>query len=294
MPDRVAIFANPIAGRGRGQAVARQLTRGLQSAGFAVDTITDRSADVTPALSASAVVTIGGDGTLRTVVEKLMATGGELPPLLPVPMGTANLMGRHLGLRWTPATLVATVVATLQRRQVRRLDVGLFNGQPFLLMAGVGLDAQVVHLLDAVRRGPIHYASYVLPTLATLAQYRFPPLTVAVDGRTVLADLPAIAFVGNVAEYGIGLPILTRAVPDDGLLDVCAIPCGDLRTLTEVLLAVADGEHPLREDVVYLRGTTVRVTAAEPVPVQVDGDPAGFTPLDVTVLPARVPFLVPA
>ena len=192
-------------------------------------------------------------------------------------MGTANLMGRHLGLRWTPRTLVPAVVATVRQRRVRHLDAGVANGTPFLLMAGVGLDGQVVHLLDQMRRGPIAYASYVLPTVMTLAGYRFPPLTVTVDGRAVLSDEPAIAFIGNVPEYGTGLPILTRAVPDDGLLDVCAIPCRDLRELAEVLLVVATGEHALREGVVYTRGRRVHVASAAAVPVQADGDSAGFT-----------------
>ena len=292
MAERVVIFANPIAGRGRGRTVARELERGLTAAGYGVDVVLDRSAG--PLRGAAAVVTVGGDGTLRAAVDLLIGLGGDLPPVLPVPMGTANLMGRHLGVRWTPATLVDAVVASVRQRWVRRLDAGVANGRPFLLMVGVGLDGQVVHLLDQMRRGPIAYASYVVPTVMTLAGYRFPPLTVTVDDRRVATDVPAVAFVGNVPEYGTGLPILTGAVPDDGLLDVCVIPCRDLRGLAEVLLAVATGEHPQREGVVYTRGKRVRVTSAVAVPVQADGDSAGFTPVEIDVLPGRVPFLVPA
>ncbi len=291
MADRVVVFANPIAGCGRGRGVAQELARGLSAAGYAVGLVLDRSAE--PLRGAAAVVTVGGDGTLRAAVDLLLAIGGEMPPLLPVPMGTANLMGRHLGLRWTPATLVGGVVAAVRGGRVRRLDAGVVNGRPFLLMVGVGLDGQVVHLLDQMRRGPIAYASYVLPTVVTLAGYKFPPLTIEVDGRVVLADAPAVAFVGNVPEYGTGLPILTRALADDGLLDVCALPCRDLRELAEVLLAVATGDHELREGVVYTRGRRVRVTSSAAVPVQADGDAAGFTPVEIDVLPGRVPFLVP-
>lgn len=296
VPDRVLIFANPIAGRGRGRPTAERLSVALAQAGYATDVILDRPADV-PAdrlAGAAAVVTIGGDGTLRGVVDRLIAAG-DVPPVLPVPMGTANLMGRHLGVRWRPATLAAAVVETVRRRQVRHLDAGVANGRPFLLMAGVGLDAAVVHLLDRTRTGPIAYASYVVPTALTLAAYTFPPLTVEVDGRVVMKDEPALAFVGNVREYGTGIPILTRAEPDDGLLDVCAMPCRNPIDLAALLIAMAGGDHVRRPGVVYARGTAARVTGpAGPVPVQVDGDPAGFTPLDVSVLPGRVPFLVPA
>ncbi len=292
MIERIAIFANPIAGKGRGQRVAAELRRGLAAGGHRVEVVLDQSSD--PLRWATIVITVGGDGTLRAAVDRLIEIGGDMPLVLPVPMGTANLMGRHLGVAWTPATLVPAVVATVRRRHVRRLDAGVVNRKPFLLMVGVGLDGQVVHLLDEMRRGPIAYASYVLPTVMTLAGYRFPPLTVVVDDQVVATDLPAVAFVGNVPEYGTGMPILTHAVPDDGLLDVCVLPCRDLRDLAEVLLAVAQGEHPQREGVVYTRGRRVRVTSPEAVPVQADGDSAGFTPVEIDVLPGRVPFLVPA
>ena len=79
------------------------------------------------------------------------------------------------------------------------LDAARANGRLFLLMAGVGLDATVVHELDRVRRGSISYASYAMPILATLGRYDFPHLNVEVDGKRLVENQPALAFVGNVA-----------------------------------------------------------------------------------------------
>jgi diacylglycerol kinase family enzyme len=109
-----------------------------------------------------------------------------------------------------------------------------------------------------------------------------------------MRDTPAIAVIGNVKEYGTGFPILTQARPDDGLLDLCAMPCRDRKELAEILLLIASGEHPLREDVVYVKGRSVIVESATPVPVQVDGDSAGHTPLKIEMVKERVPFLVPS
>jgi diacylglycerol kinase (ATP) len=294
--DPVLIFANPIAGRGRGRVVARRLERDLQAAGYPTQVFLDRPSDVSPRSipPAAAAISIGGDGTLRSVVELLLARGGTAPPLLPVPMGTANLMGRHLGVQWSAWNLGASVLATLRKREIIQLDVARANGKLFLLMAGVGIDAQVVHLLDRMRHGPIDLTSYVLPAALTFANYDFPAVTVTVDGKKVASDLPAIAVIGNVKEYGTGFPILTEARPDDGLLDVCVMPCRDRKELAEILMLVATGEHPLREDVVYVKGRSVTVDSDMPVPVQIDGDSAGHTPLHVELLPNRVPFLVPA
>jgi diacylglycerol kinase (ATP) len=56
---------------------------------------------------------------------------------------------------------------------------------------------------------------------------------------------------------------------------------------------VAIGAHRGREDVVYIRGKSIHVDSPEKVPLQIDGEAAGFTPLQVDVLPASVSFLVP-
>jgi diacylglycerol kinase (ATP) len=160
-------------------------------------------------------------------------------------------------------------------------------------MAGVGFDASVVHELGRIRSGPIDITNYVLPAVKAVAEYRFSKLTVTVDGKRVFDDGPAMAFVGNIPEYGTGFPILPLAKADDQLLDVCVMPCSTRRRLLELALAVASGDHLRQEDVVYLKGTSVRVESPDAVPVQVDGEPAGTTPLHIDLLPGRIPFIVP-
>src|SRR6185312_6589930 len=106
---RVSIFANPISGRGRGKKIASKLADALRAAGYDVhlfleraDTLRRDQLDPT----AAAAIVIGGDGTLRTVAGRLYVPDDPKqdaptgPPLLVVPMGTANLMGKHLGIHW--------------------------------------------------------------------------------------------------------------------------------------------------------------------------------------------------
>jgi diacylglycerol kinase family enzyme len=296
MAEKVLIFANPIAGRGRGRQVALQLQKDLIDGGFGVLLSFEPSGMVDEKMidhEAAAAISIGGDGTLRAMVERLCAGGKNPPPVLPIPLGTANLMGKHLGLTWSSKETGARVVETIRRNEILQLDAATANGKMFLLMAGVGIDAHIVHLLDGLRKGPIDFTSYVLPAAITLARYSFPAISVTVDGVRIADEISAVAFVGNVKEYGTGFPILTRARPDDGLLDVCVIPCRDRRELAEILLLVPTGEHPSRENVIYTLGRSVQIESTEAVPVQLDGDSAGFTPLNVEVLPGRVRFLRP-
>src|SRR5438045_662783 len=142
----------------------------------------------------------------------------------------------------------------IARRLERRLRA---DGKLFLLMTGVGFDAAVVHELDRVRRGPIGYVDYLLPAALALRGYEYPSLRVTVDGREVWRPAPAVAFVGNVREYGTGFPILPDARPDDGQLDICVMPCRTPFDLARLFLQSLSGEHLREEGVVYLRGRLV-------------------------------------
>jgi diacylglycerol kinase family enzyme len=299
--DEVLIFANPIAGRGKGKAAAEELRRGLAQMGFGVELFTKKgeSAAWDPGgKRIVAAVVIGGDGTLRGVAQLAIDHGqrfGKDPyPLLIVPMGTANLMGKHLGLSWDHEHLSEQVGRTLREHRVVELDVATTQGGIFLLMAGIGFDAWVVHELDRIREGPIDYTKYVLPAIRAVQQYRFPAIRVTVDGKRVFSNAPGLALVGNVREYGTGFALLPQARSDDGLLDVCVMPCASRRELAGLILAAAGGEHLKQEGVVYVKGKKVLIESAEPVPVQVDGEPAGQTPLEIGLLPRRIPFMVPA
>jgi diacylglycerol kinase (ATP) len=291
----VLIFSNPISGRGRGAQIARRLERRLATEGYDVKTFL-KPADRVPVdelLGAQTAIVIGGDGTLRAVSARLLAAGETPPPLLIVPMGTANLMGKHLGLAWDDEHVDDQVLDVMRHGRVVELDAATANRELLLLVAGVGLDAQVVHELDKRRSGPISYLSYALPALTALGTYAYPPVTVTVDGKDVFGPAPAMVFVGNVPEYGTGFPILPLASPTDGVLDVCVLPCRSREELFELALRAAAGEHLHGEDVVYAKGKHIHVDSSEPVPVQVDGEAAGHTPLSIDLLPNRLGFMVP-
>lgn len=290
----VAVVANPIAGQGKGRATARRVCASLEKAGMRGREIFDLPrVEIGELRSADAIVAIGGDGTLRAVAGRCMGGGGTMPPLLPVPMGTANLMGRYLGIGWEAADLEERIVQSLQRGEVAMLDAAQCNGELFLLMAGVGIDGQIVHELDKMRKGPINYASYALPTALAIANYRYPPIRVIADEEEIFPMAPGVALVANISEYGTGFPLAPHARPDDGMLDVCVIPVDSPVDAVQKFLHAAAGEHLLIEGVVYSRGKQIEITSAEPAPIQIDGDAGGYTPVKIELLPSKVPFIVP-
>jgi diacylglycerol kinase family enzyme len=198
-------------------------------------------------------------------------------------------MRQHLHLDWD----AAEIDRAIDQRRVVHLDAARANGQLFLLIAGVGIDGAIVHALDRIRSGPINKLSYFLPAALALKDYTFPAMSVELDGKQIFAHAPALTFVGNVPEYGTGFPILPDAQSDDGLLDVCVLPCKSPQKLIEIALRAVAGEHTQMRGVVCGKGKHVRVQTEAPVPVQLDGDPGGHTPLEIELLPHRLPFIVP-
>jgi Diacylglycerol kinase catalytic domain len=83
------------------------------------------------------VLASGGDGTITACVGAIAGTG---IPLGVLPCGTGNLLARNLGL---PLSLDEALAVALTGAD-RRLDVGTANGQPFVVMAGLGFDAELL------------------------------------------------------------------------------------------------------------------------------------------------------
>lgn len=305
--QQVLIFANPISGRGSGAAVAQSIEAELLRRGYAVRTFLSRVESVPwESGDIKAAVVIGGDGTLRGVAQWAIESATRLNqplragccmpyPLLIVPMGTANLMGKHLGIAWTEEQLPRHVADALERGRVVELDAASTDRGVFLLMAGIGVDAWIVHELDRLRRGkPIGGMwTYLFPGLRALAAYSFPQIEVFVDEKLMFPRARGLALVGNVAEYGVGFPILPYASPNDELLDVCVMPCASQADLLRLFIAAAGGAHVGMEGVVYLKGRRVRIESPDAVPVQVDGEPAGTTPVEIDLLSGKIPFIVP-
>lgn len=278
---------NPKAGRGKSIQMATRIGGALRAAGLQPR----QEIDATRGLPEAAVV-IGGDGTLRFYAAKLLEAFGQVPPIVVIPGGTANLMDRHLNLQWEPALIDREVVQTIRDGKIQRLDAAKANDAIFLLIAGIGFDAAVVAALDRVRTGPITMWSYVRPALQTLWQATFLPLSVTIDGEPAFGPAPGMVFVGNVKEYGTGFPVLPLAESNDGVLDVCILPCSSHEDLLRLALHTVAGDHPTLEGAKYRKATHITVTADTPVPVQLDGDSAGMTPVTIELLPIKVPFMV--
>jgi diacylglycerol kinase family enzyme len=302
----VGVVANPGSGRGAGRrdvdCLIKELAhRGLDThVAWTRDERADLVAEVARDPLCHCLVAAGGDGTVAALVNEQPTV-----PITVLPTGTENLFARHFGLSRHPSRLASTIAA----RRLAPLDLGLIGTRRFTLMAGIGFDADVVtrHHLARVDRGgvarPTNRVSYVEPVLRSSLEYRFPVLTVQIadPGREEVLTGTSV-FLFNLPRYALGLPFAPTAQGDDGLLDLVVFRnAGPLQALYYLWLVVA-GLHLDAPGVFHRRIHKVVVSAAEPVPIQLDGDPCGYvasgtSPQEgwtIEVLPRALQVLVPA
>ena len=98
-------------------------------------------------------------------------------PLTLLPSGNENLLARHLHLDPAPEKLAETIA----RGKILHLDAGRAGGRIFLLMAGCGIDAEVVRLVHQRRTGHIRSRDYLKPLWKVLRTYDYPEIRVYCD-----------------------------------------------------------------------------------------------------------------
>jgi diacylglycerol kinase family enzyme len=283
----VAILANPKAGRGGAAGHLDELVEALRRQGLERAVCWQREAftELTRADrdTLRCIVAAGGDGTLNEMLNRAPGI-----PASVLPLGNENLVARHFRLERSGEKLAQAIVAGRQRQ----LDLGRAGERLFTLMAGIGIDAEVVHAVHQARSGHVNKLSYVGPTLSALTSYPFPAIEVEIveTGERLRGTT---AFVFNLPQYALGLPIGRGARADDGRLDLYVFQRPGIGNLVRYLAAVAGRRHERLPDVQHRRVEQVRCWSEGRVPVQVDGDPAGQLPMTIAVVPGAWRLIVP-
>ena len=221
------------------------------------------------AAGASLVFVAGGDGTVRGCAEALACTG---VPLAIVPLGTANLTARALGV---PARAGRAVEAGFGGRDLT-IDLGHVtcvgaDGTWFTAMAGIGLDAAVVAAAGERLKRRLGWAAYAAAGARRLA---LPPreFTICLDGAEPLRRRARSVVVANAGLLPGGFTLLPGARLDDGVLDVGILaPSGGWDWIRLAGRVVARGRRQDRA-LERLQARYVQVSAEAVLPRQVDGE----------------------
>ena len=250
------------------------------------------------AAGARMVVAAGGDGTVRACAHAL---AGTQVPLAIVPLGTANLAARALGVPPGTGGALATAFGGHERRidlaaarlagAAGRADAA--RTLTFAAMAGIGLDAEVVAATPRLLKRRAGWLAYAAAGAAHLPG-RGEWFTVRLDDGEPLARRARCVVVGNAGLLPGGFALLPRARLDDGVLDVGILapvgPAGWVRVARHVVTGGGRDGPQLETH----RARRIEILAETPLPREVDGEViAPGRSLTVTLLRRSLTVRVP-
>ncbi|MCB2107954.1 MAG: diacylglycerol kinase family lipid kinase [Rhodobacteraceae bacterium] len=273
---RILVVFNPVAGRKRRPKLDAVLAALKPIAPFTLIETTQRgdaeriAASADPA-EVDLIAAAGGDGTVNEVVNGLK---GKRIALGVIPLGTANVLADEMGLpRRTEAVARALAFGSLQP-----IRVGVANGRRFVMMAGAGFDANVVHRVSLALKKKIGPLAYVLETFKLAFSDAFQECDVVIDG---VAHRTVSTVVCNGRHYGGPFVAAPPASLRDDLFHVVLLKGRGWLSVARYGLALISGRLPRLSDVAIVPGRSVELAGLADQPLQVDGDV-------VTALPARI------
>jgi diacylglycerol kinase (ATP) len=244
---------------------------------------------------ACTVIAYGGDGTVRAVAAGLEDSEVALGIL---PMGTGNLLARNLGL---PLSDHERAIDIALGHRERRIDVGVVEidvsgedqdpaRETFLVMAGLGFDAEVMANVEPALKQRVGWWAYVVAGVRRL-RGRTTAVVLRLDDAEPVRSRVRSVIIGNCGELTGGLVLLPDALMDDGWLDVVVVAPRRFVQWAAVVFTVLSRARlrkvvpPTERTVVkHYRCRCLEIRAEKPLPVQLDGDPVG----DARVLRARL------
>lgn len=292
----VFVVLNPMAGGSSAADIRAALARhlGERSALDLYETTGQPGEDVVALVRAAVargcelVLAAGGDGTVSEVAEALVGTS---VPLGIIPVGTANVFARELGLPLTLDEACALFAGDYATTTVDAMKVG---EQYFVLQIGVGLDALMIRDTERAAKRRFGRAAYLWTAAKQLAGFQPQRFTIMADDKRIRPRASQVL----IANGGVlGVPPLTwgpHIRPNDGKIDVCVVSARTLLDYLGLIWHTLLGQQHRDRNVRYLAAERLIVVSADkPLPVQADGEIIGETPLRIEVVPRALRVIAP-
>ena len=277
---------------------------------------------------ANVVIAAGGDGTINEIVNGLVGTDTALGV---IPTGTTNVWALQMGIPTLnpllPGTMAAKFVTNLENRfsqsisalesrfshslspsnyrkvllraarvlvegRTVEVDVGEIDGHYFLMWAGIGLDATILESITMKGKKALGYWAYVMRALGKISKYSSAEVCLTLDGEKIKSSSPLVV-VSNIQLYGANLPIGSKALVNDGKLDVCIFHGTGIFTFLKHILKVLFRKHLKDRKIEYYQCSRIEIDSDRPLPVHTDAEIFTHTPVTINVLPRALKVVVP-
>ncbi len=218
------------------------------------------------------VLAAGGDGTLNAIIKALIGTNTALGVL---PTGTMNVFARELGIPVPnrQRSNLNEALRVIKGGHITEVDLFHANGQPFVQMAGVGFDAQVIKETTIESKkllGPLAY----LKSAVKLLGDNPPRMKLICDDGREIEGVAVLA--GNGELYGGQVRLFPKADNTDGLLDILVFKKTGYKFVLDTIKGMAGVIDLVSSSVEYVQAAEFKVVADRDVPIEVDGEYLGL------------------
>jgi YegS/Rv2252/BmrU family lipid kinase len=285
---RILAIYNPTAGR-RAVGKFERFRAALVRLGACVTVAETQAAFHAKSLAESAdparfdaIAVAGGDGTINEAVNGIVHSG---LPLAILPLGTANVLANELGLPRAPEALAEIAALSPTRAVVPAEIVTAERNEPwrFLLMAGIGFDAEVVAHLDLKLKRRIGKGAYALGSLQELGRHKGRLFAARIDGKV---ERPASLVVARAHFYGGRFVLAPEARLDKPALHAVLFPGASRLASLRYMAAVVTGTLQRQCDVEVRGAHEIELAGPEGAPVQIDGDVRAHLPANIRLASA--------
>jgi diacylglycerol kinase (ATP) len=296
------LICNPRAGwfrRHPGSAGERQIVRALAADGIAARAVRTRGPGHAEQLAHNArrdgtelVIVWGGDGTVHEAANGL---AGSPVPLAVIPGGTNNLLARELGI---PVRLPQAVARLLAGKPLRiplgqaRFPQASFRTRFFVTAAGAGLDASLLAQTGPRQKRWLGPLAYWLQAGRHLFCYQFPLFRVRTAERE---ERVTLVIVGRTRRFAGPLILIPEANLQAATLNAALVRTRKRWRYAVLLWKLLKRKASCDDDLVHWRAPWFRCEPLEEtaVGVELDGELAGYLPVEFGIVPDALTLWVP-
>jgi diacylglycerol kinase (ATP) len=283
MGGDAVIIGNPNSGRAGSKGFLERCAKVLRSGGLEVEVLNTEHPDHATELAALAgdrlVVAAGGDGTINEVINGLdeRATLGILP------LGTANVLARELGLPLDAERACKRIL----RGEKTKMDLGVATDESgverrFACMAGIGFDAKVVRAVTPRMKRYLRGLAFPLTAFKVLFTEELCPVEVTHGNGTHVARFVIVA---NAHHYGGDYKVSGPDLLTSGELEAVLVGRASILLRPDIFGRIM-ARRPLDRSMESFRAKELEARApGEDVPVQIDGEVWGRLPMSFRVEP---------
>jgi YegS/Rv2252/BmrU family lipid kinase len=226
-PARVVVMVNAGARMGTDDCLSDERlsaslrARGLHGRAQPTESEEDCIAQIARAAreGAEVIVSAGGDGTVRSVIEGLIRVPKPRPALGILALGTMNNIAASFGIPEEIEAGLDLLAECVSRSRYFPMDVGMIGDDPFVEVAGVGLMAQLFPLAEDLKSNGLQASADLIAGVRNIMTARPEHIVLRLDGRRERMHALQVTLC-NTPSHGARILLSPNARVDDGLLDV--------------------------------------------------------------------------